>query len=131
MSKSLAASFARELKAARQASGWTQAELAERVGIAVEVCGRLERGSVLPRADTLVLLAAALRVSTDALLGLGSERAASSDRAAAEPQAEYGARPEIRRLARRLERESPRTIRLLDSLVSSLRADASHRGRVR
>jgi transcriptional regulator with XRE-family HTH domain len=127
--KSLATRFARELRSARQARGWTQAELAERAGIAAEVCGRLERGAVLPRADTLVRLAAALGVSTDTLLGLGEAEGAHHERAA-EPAEAYADRPEIRGLLRRLEGEPPRTIRLLDALISSLRA-ASRRGRGR
>jgi transcriptional regulator with XRE-family HTH domain len=131
MSKSLAADFARELRNARQARGWTQAELAERVGIAAEVCGRLERGRVLPRADTLVRLAAALDVSTDTLLG----RAAASTTAevqVSERQAAYASdRPELRRLLNRLEGETPQTIRLLDALVSSFRASGRSRGRAR
>jgi transcriptional regulator with XRE-family HTH domain len=124
MSKSLAATFAQQLRAARQARGWTQAELAERVGIAVEVCGRLERGGVLPRADTLVRLSQALGVRTDALLGLGPERAGdAAERAAArEPEADYAGRPELKRLMRRLKGESPRTVRLLVALLSSFRA---------
>ncbi len=115
-SKSLAAVFARELRAARRARGLTQAEVAERVGIAVEVFGRLERRRALPRADTLVRLAAALGVSTDTLLGL---RPGGAPFRAAEPQAEYAARQEMRRLMRRLKNASPRTIRLLAALASS------------
>lgn len=124
MSRSLAATFAQQLRAARQARGWTQAELAERVGIAVEVCGRLERGGVLPRADTLVRLSESLGVRTDTLLGLGTERAGdAAERAAArEPEADYAGRPELRRLMRRLKAESPRTVRILGALISSLRA---------
>lgn len=121
MSKSLAASFARELKAARRARGWTQAELAERVGIATEVCGRLERGAALPRARTLVRLAEALSVSTDQLLGRTSGRVEEGrPLAAGESDAEYAGRPELRRLLRRLEGESRRTLRLLEAFISSL-----------
>ncbi len=108
----------------RLARGWTQADLAERAGIAVEVCGRLERGNVLPRADTLVRLAAALGVTTDALLGLASPK----ERLAAEPEAEYGDPPELRRLVRRLRREPRRTIRHLDALLSALQTRKGGRG---
>ncbi len=118
-SRPLAATFAEELRAARRARGWTQAELAEQVGIAIEVCGRLERGRTLPRADTLVRLAAALRVSADSLLGI-SQAGPPADRTAGEPQAAYGDPPELRRLVRRLRSQPRRTLRLLDALVSSL-----------
>lgn len=118
-SKSLAATFARTLRAARNVLGWTQADLAERVGIAVEAYGRLERGGVLPRADTLVRLSVALGVSTDSLLGLSPDGSASR-RLAAEPEGEYGAVGETRRLVRRLRMESRRTARLLDALEASI-----------
>jgi transcriptional regulator with XRE-family HTH domain len=129
MSKPLAATFARELRAARQGRGWTQAELAERAGLVIEACGRLERGRVLPRADTLVRLTAALGVSSDALLGLTPGAGTSRARAVAEQAAEYAESPELRRLVRRLRGESSRTIRLIDGLVSSVRA--GHRDRRR
>jgi transcriptional regulator with XRE-family HTH domain len=115
---SLSATFARQLRDARAARGWTQADLAERAGIAVEVCGRLERGRVLPRADTLVRLAVALGVSADALLGLDATR--PRERLVAEPEGEYADPPELSRLVRHLRKQSRRTIRLLDGLVSSL-----------
>ncbi len=130
-SKSLAAAFAKELRAARRTLGWTQAELAEHVGIAVEVCGRLERGRVLPRADTLVRLAAALRVSTDSLLGVAPATASPAERALAEPLATYGDTPELRRLVRRLRGQPQRTVRLLDALVSSLQTGGRPRRRGR
>lgn len=62
--------FAASLRCARMASGWSQAELAERIGLSVEAYGRLERGRVLPRASTLVQLARVLHVGVDDLLGL-------------------------------------------------------------
>ena len=124
MSKPLSTIFARELRAVRQARGWTQADLAERAGIAVEVCGRLERGHVLPRADTLVRLAAALGVTTDALLGFASPK----ERLAAEPVADYGDPPELRRLVRRLRREPRGTIRHLDAFLSALQTRKGGRG---
>jgi len=125
-SKSLSATFARQLRASRNALGWTQAELSERVGIAVEAYGRLERGGVLPRADTLVRLSAALGVSTDSLLGLAPDGSASR-RLAAEPESEYGVPGETRRLVRRLRAESRRTARLIDALESSLPARRTDR----
>ncbi len=124
--KSLAATFAEELRAARRALGWTQAELAEHVGIAVEVCGRLERGRTLPRADTLVRLAAALRVTTDELLGI-SKGGQPTDRTAGEPQAPYGDPPELRRLVRRLRSQPRLTLRHLDAFLSSLRRETRPR----
>jgi transcriptional regulator with XRE-family HTH domain len=114
MPSDLAAVFARELREARSARGLTQAEAAERAGIAVEVYGRLERARALPRADTLVRLAVALHVSADGLLGRDPS---PSWVGAGEPQVEYADRPEVRRLLRRLEGASPRTVRLLAAVA--------------
>lgn len=131
MAKSLAATFASELRAARRARGWTQSELAERADIAVEVCGRLERGRVLPRADTLVRLALALGTTTDALLGIAPAGTGEAQAIAAEPQAPYVERPDIARLVRRLRDVPPRTVRSLEALVSSFVASRPRRGRAR
>ena len=127
MPKTLATTFARELRSARRARGLTQAELAERVGVAVEVCGRLERARALPRAETLARLSAALGVSADVLLGLAPSGSTAPPPAAAEPEAEYARRPDIRRLMRRLGNESPQTVRLLGALVASLRRQGGRR----
>jgi len=62
--------FAAALRAAREAGEMSQSELAERAGISAEAYGRLERGRVLPRAETLVRLAQSLRMPADALLGI-------------------------------------------------------------
>ena len=71
--------FARALRSAREACGWSQAEVAHRIGLSIEAYGRLERGRVLPRVSTLVRLAKVLGVPLDALLGLGGSRSASED----------------------------------------------------
>jgi putative transcriptional regulator len=69
METSLEQGLAQRLRRAREAAGFTQAETAERAGMAVEAYGRLERGAVLPRASTLLMLARTLSISTDELLG--------------------------------------------------------------
>lgn len=120
MQVQLSGVFAAALKGARQARRWTQAELAERAGMAVEAYGRLERGLVLPRAQTLVALAEALNTSTDFLLGRDSA-ALHALRApglrVSEPDKDS---VEVRRLIRRLRKAKPRTIRLASSFVAAL-----------
>ncbi len=114
MESRLAAGFAQALRKAREARGFTQAELSEVAGLAVEAYGRLERGSVLPRAQTLVSLSRALQVTTDSLLGLKTNgggypalsRSGYSERAL--------------RLIRRLEGAGPRATRLLDQFVAEI-----------
>lgn len=64
--------FGDRLKAAREARGLTQAELAERAGMAAVHVSHLETGvKPNPAVPTLVRLATALRCSADYLLGLG------------------------------------------------------------
>lgn len=117
--RSLAATFARQLRSARRARNLTQAEVAERVGIAVEVFGRLERGRALPRADTLARLASALGVSTDSLLGLAPVPLPPAA-VAGEALGDYAGRPEMRRLLRRLGKEPARAVSLLAAFVSAM-----------
>jgi DNA-binding XRE family transcriptional regulator len=54
--------------------GWTQAEMAERVHISVEVYGRFERGALLPGLDTFVDICRVLGEMSDRLLGLPPPR---------------------------------------------------------
>lgn len=114
--------FAASLKAARDGRGWTQAELAAEAGLAVEVYGRLERGRVLPRTETLVRLAQTLGVSTDSLLGQSAPTGRGHLGLVAEPKAEYRASdpPEVRRLVRRIRSARPETVRLLNLLAAAL-----------
>jgi transcriptional regulator with XRE-family HTH domain len=60
----------RRVRAAREAHGWSQEELAETIGVGAEMLSRYERGVKFPSHVTLVRLARALGSSTDALLGL-------------------------------------------------------------
>ena len=64
----LAQNIGRNARAARGALGLTQSEIAERVDIATEVYGRLERGTMLPSVPTLVKLANVLQVKPGQLL---------------------------------------------------------------
>ena len=53
------------VRAARQRQELTQADVAERVGLATEVYGRLERGHMLPSVRTLLRICTVLHVSAD------------------------------------------------------------------
>lgn len=115
--------FARAVRDARKANGLSQAEVAERIGIAVEAYGRLERGAVLPRAETLVGLAYAFNVSTDELLGVEREMSQKPPSVARDSQGVV-TDPEWRRLLSELEHLSPRTLKLVASAVRAIRDDA-------
>lgn len=60
--------FGTRLRKLRDARGFTQGELAERVGIELVQISRYERGQALPNAETLVSLAEVLKTETDVLL---------------------------------------------------------------
>jgi transcriptional regulator with XRE-family HTH domain len=60
--------FGMRLRKLREARGFTQGELAERVGIELVQISRYERGQALPNAETLVSLAEVLKTDTDVLL---------------------------------------------------------------
>jgi transcriptional regulator with XRE-family HTH domain len=55
--------FGRNLRAAREAKGWTQEELAEKAGLASVQISRVERGVREVRLTTLLRLTAALETT--------------------------------------------------------------------
>lgn len=107
MSQQLSGQIGRAAREARLKRGWTQADVAERVGLTVEVYGRLERGQMLPSTPTLIGLRNALELTCDALVGLVPEQATP---------ASPGARDEPPRETRRL----VRLVRTLDRLQLSI-----------
>ena len=72
-SAKLAAQIGNAAREARKRAGLTQEEVAERVGVAVEVYGRMERGIALPSTPTLFKLCRILGVRANALLGLATD----------------------------------------------------------
>lgn len=70
--KSLAAKIGSSVAAVRKETGWTQGELAERVGVETETVSRFERGATLPSLVTLQKLAVALNTTMADLIGEGS-----------------------------------------------------------
>ena len=109
--------------AARQArlrAGLTQADVAERIGVATEVYGRLERGLLMPSVPTLRRLCVALHLPADALLALGSAHPppwAESPTSAAEEG------PQMRRLMRHVRKLSPAQLRALSMVAATLRRE--------
>ncbi len=59
-------------RAARLWLGLTQAEVAEKVGLKSGVCGRVERGMMMPSVPTLRRMCETLGISSDVLLSLGA-----------------------------------------------------------
>ena len=54
----------------RTAIGWTQVELAKRIGVAKQTVSNWENDNIQPSIDMLVRLAKLFNVTTDYLLGL-------------------------------------------------------------
>lgn len=112
----LAQSIGRTARAARIRLNLTQAEVAELLETAPEVYGRLERGKMLPSVRTLRRLCEILGISADECLELRERRVL----AVGERAADYSVDPGALRIARRLERLSPRQLRLVVQLGREL-----------
>ncbi|WP_233261882.1 helix-turn-helix transcriptional regulator [Vitiosangium sp. GDMCC 1.1324] len=89
--------------AARMRAELTQAEVARRVGVQLEVYGRIERGEMFPSVPTLRRICVALEIASDELLGL--EARESTD---------------LRRLVSAARRLKVSQLRLLHLLAESL-----------
>lgn len=119
MEKRLAASVGAAARSARMRAGLTQADVADRVGIASEVYGRLERGRMLPSVPTLFRLCLALQLSADATLGLVTV-ANSGATLWEEDSTEKDHIPEMRRLMRTLRRLSRTQLKLMNLVAAAI-----------
>jgi transcriptional regulator with XRE-family HTH domain len=104
---------------ARQKAALTQADVAERIGVATEVYGRLERGLLMPSVPTLRRLCVALHLPADKLLALGSAHPPAW--AEVPPPPPEGL--QIRRLMRHVRRLNPHQLRALSMVAATLRKD--------
>ena len=116
--RGLAATIGTAARAARVRADLTQEDVAERVGLATEVYGRLERGGMLPSVPTLRKLCEVLRIPSDVLLGLvpAQENFWTKDvpvRPSEEPA-------EVRRLVRTVKKLEPAEFRLLSLVATGL-----------
>ncbi|HEX8822754.1 MAG TPA: helix-turn-helix transcriptional regulator [Archangium sp.] len=96
--------------AARTRAGLTQADVARRVGVQLEVYGRIERGEVFPSVPTLRRLCVTLAIGSDELLGLEG---------ALESRREVGGARALRQLASAARGLSVSQLRLLHRLAES------------
>jgi transcriptional regulator with XRE-family HTH domain len=120
MDKKLATTIGAAARAARTRLELTQADVAERIDVATEVYGRLERGGMLPSVQTLLKLCHELHVSADELLGLASHGNANASRSASEPPPSPQERPEVRRLLRTVRQLDPSKVKLLGLVANAL-----------
>jgi transcriptional regulator with XRE-family HTH domain len=103
--------FLAALRAAREASGRSQADVAERVALLVEGCGRLERGRFMTRASTLMRLARTLN------LGVGDLRSSRIPRVRTRRGCDD---LRLRAVLGRLRETSPEDLRLLKTILIRL-----------
>jgi transcriptional regulator with XRE-family HTH domain len=118
MDKKLATTIGAAARAARSRLELTQADVAERIDVATEVYGRLERGGMLPSVQTLLKLCHELHVSADELLGLASHGPSNSR--SNEPPPSPQERPEVRRLLRTVRQLEPSQVKLLGLVANAL-----------
>lgn len=129
MDKPLANILGTAARNARVRAGLTQEDVAERIGMASEVYGRMERGQMLPRVENLRRLCLVLNIPPDELLGLESLSGRSS-LSWEEAQPREGDSGDMRRLLRRLRRLSAAQVKLL-SLIAGAMMNRSRAGRNR
>lgn len=105
----------RRLAQLRKERGFTQIELAEKLGIVQAIISDYERGKLRPHHEMLARLAVALQVSADQLLGLKTQPQKSS--------------PLNRRFLRRLQavdklpqRDQEALLRTIDAFLSARKA---------
>lgn len=118
MDKKLATTIGASARVARGRMELTQADVAERIDVATEVYGRLERGGMLPSVQTLLKLCHELHVSADELLGLAAQGAPPSRASEAPPPTPE--RPEVRRLLRSVRQLDPGQVKLLGLVANAL-----------
>jgi len=64
------AELANSVREAREAKGWTQAQLAERIGVSRKTVNTVENGVFIPSTVVALKLAAALGTTVEALFSL-------------------------------------------------------------
>jgi len=116
--KRLATRIGDACRAARHKLELTQEDVAERVGLATEVYGRLERGKMTPSVPTLRKLCLCLNLSADVALAL-DDTAELPPRPA--PEEEESA--DVRRLLRRARELPPDRLRVVLLVASTLAKD--------
>ncbi|MDI7226566.1 helix-turn-helix domain-containing protein [Leptospira santarosai] len=108
----LAEKLGTNIRSLRSKKGWSQTELADKIGVHLTHINRIENGKYLPSVDTIVLLAEALESSLDILVN-GSTESSKDIRIEDQSFAE-----KIRLLNSLDEEEKKAVILFLDSLLS-------------
>lgn len=120
MDKPLSSILGAAVRTARVRAGLTQEDVAERIGMASEVYGRMERGQMLPRVENLRRLCLVLNVQPQELLGLEPMGPSKGElpREEVRPRTEETA--DMRRLVRRLRRLNATQVKLLSLVAGAM-----------
>jgi transcriptional regulator with XRE-family HTH domain len=110
---------------ARKQTKLTQEEVAERVGIAPEVYGRIERGVIMPSVPTLKKICQTLGVNAGGLLGIEMKQplAPSAPRQAGKEDP-----PEFRKLLRRLRTLDKAQLAAIRTVANLMQTQSARRG---
>ncbi|MFY0574185.1 helix-turn-helix domain-containing protein [Cystobacter fuscus] len=110
---------------ARKRAKLTQEDVAERLGFAPEVYGRMERGVTMPSVPTLKKICQALGVTASSLLAVETMKPPARS---ASRQAKQEDSPEIRRLLRRLRTLSKPQLDAIRIVANLMRPESVKRG---
>ncbi|WP_224240577.1 helix-turn-helix domain-containing protein [Hyalangium gracile] len=130
MDKPLSSILGAAVRNARVRAGLTQEDVAERIGMASEVYGRMERGQMLPRVENLRRLCLVLNVPPDELLGLESMGESKGELPWEEAKPRGDDSADMRRLLRRLRRLNATQVKLL-SLIAGAMMNKGRPGKAR
>lgn len=120
MDKPLSSILGAAVRTARVRAGLTQEDVAERIGMASEVYGRMERGQMLPRVENLRRLCLVLNVPPHELLGLESMVLGKGDLPREEGRSRSDDTADMRRLQRRLRRLNATQVKLLSLIAGAM-----------
>lgn len=116
MEKKLATIIGTAAREARDHLDLNQREVAERIGIATEVYGRLERGHMLPSVRTLRKLCLVLNISSDRLLGMSSGPLEIELPTPAEEREDS----RLKNISKKMRELDPSQVTLISQMVTSL-----------
>jgi transcriptional regulator with XRE-family HTH domain len=120
MDKPLSSILGAAVRTARVRAGLTQEDVAERIGMASEVYGRMERGQMLPRVENLRRLCLVLNVPPHELLGLESMGLGRAELTWEEGKPRPDDTADMRRLLRRLRRLNETQVKLLSLIAGAM-----------
>jgi transcriptional regulator with XRE-family HTH domain len=122
MEKPLSSILGAAVRTARVRAGLTQEDVAERIGMASEVYGRMERGQMLPRVENLRRLCLVLNVPPHILLGLEALAEGPLEPPQEEPEPKLRAddTSDMRRLLRRLRKLNATQVKLLSLIAGAM-----------